>query len=552
MVAIHFTTPAQAWNNTAGVPGLHQLHEVRSTATPGSSRAATGHSTGSASTAARTGSPLRTRSGPGCRAGRRSGASPRRTASASSGPDDCPAAHQRREPRKRVDEDERVALQPARRGRRLSKRGGHLPGAGTAITNPSAISAWQASAHTMNSWGQAYQTNSGAGVIGSTPYGPGVFQGTALTVGAGTCARYYRHFHSEQGRWIQNTGTKYDLHYISELIYTETDPNVAYAQSDQCWLLDGLWMAGGNAPSVGLQGPGDPHPGQGKNRLVQPDLMERWQDSVFSFHIKDLTGAERPGHVGLRTSATTPARDATGLPSRRTAPVSVGDRRKPRHRSVPGHLRAVPPSGVPRVPVRTGRDEQHGHEQRLLAEALRAGVRHVRQARARSDLRTSSARRSRSRARTPSGWPRTGLPIRLRTTWSSTAPRSATVRPGPECPPELKGGDKDGKAKSGTSSRSTATRARGAGSTSRATRSPTSGCVTAGRSRSTTGRRSARSRSASATAPSSSEYVIQPEDAGHWLSVPGHARERRGRGDQRRHERDPRAGQQTDAQVERT
>jgi len=108
----------------------------------------------------------------------------------------------------------------------------------------------------MNSWGQAYQTNSGAGVLGSTPYGPGVFQGTALTAGR-TCARYYRHFHSEQGKWIQNTGTKYDNHYISEVIYTETDPFVAYAQSDQCWLLDGLWMAGGNAPSVGLQGPGD-------------------------------------------------------------------------------------------------------------------------------------------------------------------------------------------------------------------------------------------------------------------------------------------------------
>jgi hypothetical protein len=163
----------------------------------------------------------------------------------------------------------------------------NLPGAGTAITNPAAISAWQASAHTMNSWGQAFQTNSGAGVLGVTPYGAGIFNGTALTSGR-TCARYYRHFHSEQGKWIQNTGTKYDNHYISEVIYTETDPTVAYAQSDQCWLLDGLWMSGGNAPSVGLQGPGDPNPGQGRNRLVQPDLMERWQDSVFSFHIKDL------------------------------------------------------------------------------------------------------------------------------------------------------------------------------------------------------------------------------------------------------------------------
>src|SRR4051795_1058790 len=163
----------------------------------------------------------------------------------------------------------------------------NLPGAGTPITQPSAITAWQESAHTMNSWGQAYQTNSGAGVIGSTPYGPGVFAGTALTSGR-SCARYYRHFHSEQGKWIQNTGTKYDNNYISAVIYTETDPAVAYAQSDQCWLLEGLWMAGGNAPSVGLQGPGDPNPGQGKNRLVQPDVVEKWQDRIFTFHMKDL------------------------------------------------------------------------------------------------------------------------------------------------------------------------------------------------------------------------------------------------------------------------
>ena len=236
----------------------------------------------------------------------------------------------------------------------------------------------------MNSWGQAYQTNSGAGVLGITPYGPGVFQGTALTAGR-TCARYYRHFHSEQGKWIQNTGTKYDGHYISELIYTETDPNVAYAQSDQCWLLDGLWMAGGSAPSVGLQGPGDPNPGQGKNRLVQPDLMERWQDSVFSFHIKDLR-AERPGHAGRGTSATRPVPRRGDLPVRRRA---VGDGRQPGHGSVPEDLRAVPASGVPRVPVRARRQEQHGHEQRLLEEAVRAGVRHVRQARARSATRTS-------------------------------------------------------------------------------------------------------------------------------------------------------------------
>jgi hypothetical protein len=158
----------------------------------------------------------------------------------------------------------------------------NLPGAGTAITNPSAISAWQASAATMNAWGQSYQAGRWVNIPNVADYGPGVFQGTALAAGR-PCARYYRHFHSEQGKWIQNTGTKYDNHYISELVYTETDASVAFAQSDQCWLLDGLWMAGGNAPSVGLQ----PN-GQGKNRLVQPDLMERYQDFVHTFHIKDL------------------------------------------------------------------------------------------------------------------------------------------------------------------------------------------------------------------------------------------------------------------------
>ena len=53
----------------------------------------------------------------------------------------------------------------------------NLPGAGTAITNPSAISAWQASAATMNSWGQAYQTGHGAGVLGSTAVRPGRLPG---------------------------------------------------------------------------------------------------------------------------------------------------------------------------------------------------------------------------------------------------------------------------------------------------------------------------------------------------------------------------------------
>ena len=66
------------------------------------------------------------------------------------------------------------------------------------------------------------------------------------------CARFYRHFHSEQGKYIVGTGTKYDGNYIAALAYTELDPQYAYAQSDQCWALDGLWMAGAG-PSVGYR-----------------------------------------------------------------------------------------------------------------------------------------------------------------------------------------------------------------------------------------------------------------------------------------------------------
>jgi hypothetical protein len=137
----------------------------------------------------------------------------------------------------------------------------------------------------MNTWGQAFQSGNGAGVI-PTPYGAGMYQGQPIA-GGRPCARYYRHFHSEQGKWIQNTGTKYDNNYISAVAYTELDLAYAYAQSDLCWLLEGLWMAGGG-PGVGIQGAGDPNPGQGTNRLVAPDVVERWQDKIATFHVKDL------------------------------------------------------------------------------------------------------------------------------------------------------------------------------------------------------------------------------------------------------------------------
>ena len=235
-------------------------------------------------------------------------------------------------------QDERVGLQPARRGRRLSERGDQPPGCrdGDHESQRDLGVAGECAHHEQLGPGLPDQQRRRRPRHHAVR--PGVFQGTALTAGR-TCARYYRHFHSEQGKWIQNTGTKYDNHYISELIYTETDPFVAYAQSDQCWLLDGLWMAGGNAPSVGLQGPGDPNPGQGKNRLVQPDIMERWQDSVFSFHIKDLGG--RTAGTTAATSATTsspappPSRTAQCRGRRTAARTRFSSRRSTSASAIP-------------------------------------------------------------------------------------------------------------------------------------------------------------------------------------------------------------------------
>ena len=160
-----------------------------------------------------------------------------------------------------------------------------VPGAGTAITTPATISSWQSSCATMNTWGRAFQTGSGAGVLTTTPYDVGLFNGNPVS--GRPCARYYRHFHSEQGKWITGTGTKYDNNYISAVAYTELDFKYAYAQSDLCWLLEGMWMSGGG-PSIGIQGAGDPNPGQGKNRIMTSDVIERWQDRVATFHVKDL------------------------------------------------------------------------------------------------------------------------------------------------------------------------------------------------------------------------------------------------------------------------
>ncbi len=151
-----------------------------------------------------------------------------------------------------------------------------VPGAGTAITTPATISAWQASVRDDEHLGpRVPDRRRQRRARANPPYTAGLFNGNP--VAGRPCARYYRHFHSEQGKWITGTGTKYDNNYISAVAYTELDIKYAYAQSDLCWLLDGLWMSGGG-PSIGLQGAGDPNPGQGKNRLMAADVIERWQD----------------------------------------------------------------------------------------------------------------------------------------------------------------------------------------------------------------------------------------------------------------------------------
>jgi len=75
-----------------------------------------------------------------------------------------------------LDEDERPgAATTSGAGSGLPRAASiNLPGAGTAITNPSAIFAWQESAHTMNNVGAGPTRPTAAQpFLGSTPYGPG-------------------------------------------------------------------------------------------------------------------------------------------------------------------------------------------------------------------------------------------------------------------------------------------------------------------------------------------------------------------------------------------
>ena len=323
--AIHFTLPAAAWNTEAAfldTIGFFKSLNINAWEFAGGYPTVDGISLNNGTTRFPAGHPT----GRGCRAGRRSGATRTTYGFRLVGTHDGPS------PTTAANLGSAITKMNAWNCNQLGAGGGYpggainLPGAGTAITNPSAISAWQASAATMNSWGQAYQTGSGAGVLGITPYGPGVFQGTALTAGR-PCARYYRHFHSEQGKWIQNTGTKYDGHYISELIYTETDATVAFAQSDQCWLLDGLWMAGGAPRASACRARATRIRARARTASSQPDLMERWQDVVHTFHIKDL-GPNDQGDAG-------PERRRQRRPRRRDATRTAPCRGTPGQDTVP-------------------------------------------------------------------------------------------------------------------------------------------------------------------------------------------------------------------------
>jgi len=177
-------------------------------------------------------------------------------------------------------------------------------------------------------------------------------------------------------------------------------------------------MSGGSAPSVGLQGPSDPNPGQGKKPgLVQPDIVERYQDRIGPVPrqgSRDRNGPERPGHL---RSATVGDNAGPGNATRKTIPVDTQfpskgwSRVQPVRRSGRGRRNGSQDTG----PVSRRSTSGSAIRRRTSicsnatawsntitstaywAEALRAGVRHVRPSsclgpacRDRSDFRTRS------------------------------------------------------------------------------------------------------------------------------------------------------------------
>ena len=127
----------------------------------------------------------------------------------------------------------------------------------------------------------------------------------------------------------------------------------------------------GGGPSVGLQGAGDPNPGQGKNRLMAPDVIERWQDRVPMFHVKDLgpndqgTQVANVGDNSGPGAATYPFGAVPYDFSQDTTPFQQIFERL-RHPERHEYL------------FERDQHERHDHQQRVLQEDLRPSGRHVR------------------------------------------------------------------------------------------------------------------------------------------------------------------------------
>ena len=301
-----------------------------------------------------------------------------------------------------------------------------VPGRGHGDHDAGAISAWQASCATMNSLGpRVPDRRRQRRARGQPAVRRGAVQRHRRSPGR-PCARYYRHFHSEQGKWITGTGTKYDNNYISAVAYTELE-STTRTRSPIC---AGCWTACGCRAAARASacraratrtGPGqEPPDGAGRHRALAGSRV----------HVpRQGPRPDRSGHAGRQRRRQQRARARRRTRSARCRTTQPG------HDAVPADLRAPAAPGAPRVPVRARRHERDRHEQRLLEEDLRPGRRHVRQARARPHRACAS--RSRIPAPTPSG-PR------------SRSRRSASVRPpiggapGPACPPKLDGGSEVG------------------------------------------------------------------------------------------------------------
>ena len=349
-------SPAAAWNTTALFQRLHHVHEDAQLQRVGVRRQLPDRSpaTGNPGTQRR-----RAR-----RLDRARAATRRRTASGSSA---RTTARRRRalRPGQRDHEDERVGLQPARRRLRLPERGGQPAGRGHGDHQPERDLGVAGERRHDEHVGPGVPDRTAAPACSaSRPYGAGVFNGTALTSGR-PCARYYRHFHSEQGKWIQNTGheVRQPLHLRGHL---HGDRPQRRVRAVGPVLAAGRPVDGGRRRAERRPpgrrrpepGPGQEPPGAAGHR------SSAGRTASSTFHIKDLG----PNDQGTRspTSATTTRPGRGDVPVRRGA---VGDRRIAGHGSVPEDLRAVPPSGVPRVPVRARRHERHRHDQRVLARS---------------------------------------------------------------------------------------------------------------------------------------------------------------------------------------